>query len=52
MTLTLAVTDRTQRLWTDTNLPLSGPNSIIGHSLVIHDDNGPKARGDRLACVE
>ncbi|KAF0309801.1 Superoxide dismutase [Cu-Zn] [Amphibalanus amphitrite] len=44
--------NETRRLWTDTNLPLSGPNSIIGHSLVIHDDNGPKARGDRLACVE
>ncbi|XP_037076792.1 uncharacterized protein LOC119097959 [Pollicipes pollicipes] len=44
--------NETRRMWTDTNLPLSGASSIIGHSLVIHDDNGPRARGDRLACVE
>lgn len=39
-----------RRLWTDTLLPLSGSYSIVGRSLVIYDDNGPKARGERLAC--
>lgn len=32
------------------NLPLSGIHSIVGKSLVIYDENGPKARGNRLAC--
>ncbi|XP_065226507.1 uncharacterized protein Rsod [Planococcus citri] len=32
------------------NLPLTGHHSIIGKSLVIYDENGPKARGNRLAC--
>ena len=32
------------------NLPLSGLHSIVGKSLVIYDENGPKARGNRLAC--
>ncbi|XP_046993173.1 uncharacterized protein LOC124605492 isoform X1 [Schistocerca americana] len=40
----------TCRLYTDTHLPLSGPGSILGRSLVIYDDHGPKARGERLAC--
>ncbi|XP_066945953.1 uncharacterized protein Rsod [Macrobrachium rosenbergii] len=40
----------TQRLFTDTNLPLTGPQTIIGHSIVIHDDFAPKHRGDRMAC--
>ncbi|XP_047110560.1 uncharacterized protein LOC124787741 isoform X3 [Schistocerca piceifrons] len=40
----------TRRLYTDTHLPLSGPGSILGRSLVIYDDHGPKARGERLAC--
>jgi Cu/Zn superoxide dismutase len=37
--------------FTDLLLPLSGPASIIGRSLVIHDDHGPSVRGDRLACT-
>ncbi|XP_046653346.1 uncharacterized protein LOC124344000 [Daphnia pulicaria] len=41
----------TQRLFTDVNLPLSGPQSIIGRSVVIFDDNSPKQRGNRLACT-
>ena len=41
----------TQRLFTDINLPLSGPQSIVGRSLVILDDNSPKQRGNRLACT-
>lgn len=40
----------TRSMNTDTNLPLSGYNSIFGKSLVIYDDFGPKARGERLAC--
>ena len=40
----------TRKLFTDTVLSLSGPNSILGKSLVIYDDNGPRARGERLAC--
>lgn len=37
-------------IFTDKNLPLSGHASIFGKSLVIYDDFGPKARGERLAC--
>lgn len=37
-------------IFTDTGLPLSGYNSIFGKSLVIYDDFGPTARGERLAC--
>ncbi|BES96735.1 Copper/zinc superoxide dismutase (SODC) [Nesidiocoris tenuis] len=37
-------------LFTDDNIPLAGHNSIYEKSLVIYDDNGPQARGDRLAC--
>lgn len=37
-------------IYTDRMLPLSGHNSIFGKSVVIYDDFGPKARGERLAC--
>ncbi|KAJ1522963.1 hypothetical protein ONE63_002100 [Megalurothrips usitatus] len=40
----------TRRLYTDRFLPLSGAASVLGRSLVLFDDNGPKARGERLAC--
>ncbi|XP_008207466.1 uncharacterized protein LOC100124033 [Nasonia vitripennis] len=40
----------TRKLFTDTLLTLSGPTAIFGKSLVIYDDHGPKARGERLAC--
>lgn len=40
----------TRRLFTDMMLPLSGSHSLFGKSLVIYDDHGPVARGDRLAC--
>lgn len=40
----------TQRIMTDTNLPLSGPKTIVGHSIVVYDDHAPKHRGDRMAC--
>lgn len=37
-------------MFTDQDLPLSGTHNIMGKSLVIYDDNGPVARGERLAC--
>lgn len=40
------------KLFTDTNLPLAGTRSIWGQSVVIYDDFGPEARGERLACSE
>ncbi|XP_034178940.2 uncharacterized protein Rsod isoform X1 [Osmia lignaria lignaria] len=40
----------TRKLFTDTMIALSGPNNVLGKSLVIYDDHGPKARGERLAC--
>lgn len=40
----------TRKLFTDPLVTLTGPASIIGKSLVIYDDHGPKARGERLAC--
>uniref|UniRef100_A0A182WSI4 Superoxide dismutase copper/zinc binding domain-containing protein n=1 Tax=Anopheles quadriannulatus TaxID=34691 RepID=A0A182WSI4_ANOQN len=43
-------TEISRKMFIDVNLPLSGPASILGRSLVIFDDNGPKARGERLAC--
>ena len=39
-----------RKMFVDQNLPLSGPGSILGRSIVIYDDFGPKARGERLAC--
>lgn len=39
-----------RKMFTDVNLPLSGHNNILGKSLVIYDDFGPVARGERLAC--
>lgn len=40
----------TRRLFTDRFLPLSGAASVLGRSLVLFEDDGPKARGERLAC--
>ena len=39
------------KFFTDSNLPLSGPHSIVGRSILIHDDNAPEHRGDRMACT-
>jgi hypothetical protein len=39
-----------RKMWTDTFLPLTGHHSVLGKSLVLYDDFGPKARGERLAC--
>lgn len=35
--------------WIDLNLPLYGPNTIIGRSIVIHRDD---ATGSRLTCTD
>ncbi|CAG4945254.1 unnamed protein product [Parnassius apollo] len=40
----------TRRMFTDTSLPLTGKNSVMRRSLVIYDDHGPVARGERMAC--
>lgn len=39
-----------RKMFTEVNLPLSGHNNILGKSLVIYDDFGPVARGERLGC--
>ncbi|XP_050528218.1 uncharacterized protein LOC126898318 [Daktulosphaira vitifoliae] len=39
-----------RQMFVDEYLSLFGLHSIIGKSLVIYDDHGPRARGDRLAC--
>lgn len=39
-----------RKLITDTMLPLTGHNGILGKSFVLYDDHGPVARGERLAC--
>lgn len=40
-----------RRMFIDDNVPLIGRTSVIGKSLVIFADHGPKARGERLACA-
>lgn len=53
-TLTIAGSKKhiaiSRKMFTVPNLPLHGPNNVLGKSLVIYDDFGPKARGERLAC--
>ncbi|XP_038105826.1 uncharacterized protein LOC6051326 [Culex quinquefasciatus] len=39
-----------RKMFVDQNLPLGGYASVVGRSVVIFDDHGPKARGERLAC--
>lgn len=47
----IADSDRISRkFWTDPLVPLTGHLSVMGKSLVLYDDHGPKARGERLAC--
>lgn len=41
----------TRRLFTDTSVALAGKYSIMRKSLVIYDDHGPVARGERMACA-
>lgn len=43
--------EKKRKFYSDPFLPLSGPNSIIGRSVVIYDDNSPAQRGNRLACA-
>ncbi|RWS31303.1 uncharacterized protein B4U80_11343, partial [Leptotrombidium deliense] len=40
-----------KHFYSDILLPLSGPHSIIGRSIVIHDDHANKQRGNRMACA-
>ncbi len=42
---------RTVNFFTDSNLPLTGPYSIVGRSITIHDDFAPEHRGNRMACT-
>lgn len=48
---TIQRSDVSRRVLTDTNLPLQGHFSVIGHSIVINDKHAPKHRGDRMACT-
>ena len=41
----------TRAFFTDSNLPLSGEATIVGRSIVIHDDKAPEHRGNRMACT-
>ncbi|XP_075986340.1 superoxide dismutase family protein Rsod isoform X1 [Anticarsia gemmatalis] len=40
----------TRRLFTDSVISLAGKFAIMRKSLVIYDDHGPVARGERMAC--
>jgi len=44
------VIQESRKIFIDEHISLSGLNSIYGKSLVIFDDFGPTARGERLAC--
>lgn len=39
-----------RKLFTISDIPLSGNQKVLEKSVVIYDDYGPKARGNRLAC--
>ncbi|KOB69158.1 Superoxide dismutase (Cu-Zn), partial [Operophtera brumata] len=41
----------TRRLFTDTAIALSGMHSIMRKTLLIYDDHGPVARGERMAFL-
>ncbi|XP_032523297.2 uncharacterized protein LOC116774686 isoform X1 [Danaus plexippus] len=40
----------TRRLFSDPLLSLHGRRSVLRRSLVVYDDHGPLARGERMAC--
>lgn len=40
----------TRRLFTDPVVAIAGKFSLMKKSLVIYDDHGPVARGERMAC--
>lgn len=40
-----------KHFYTDLMIPLSSSASIIGKSLIVFDEKGPKQRGDRLGCT-
>lgn len=41
---------RSRVMHVDQQLALSGHHNVLGRSLVVYDDHGPEARGERLAC--
>ena len=43
--------NRRRLFYVDPYLPLSGPHSIVGRSLVVYDEQAPLQRGPRLACA-
>ena len=47
----IVTADKTRYVFSDRNLPLSGPHTILGHSIVIHDKLAPKHRGNRMGCA-
>ncbi|KAA0202127.1 Superoxide dismutase (Cu-Zn)-like protein [Hyalella azteca] len=49
---TIQRADVSRLVLTDTNLPLQGRFSIIGHSIVISDKHAPEHRGQRMACTK
>lgn len=50
LSLPVSPNNRERYFYTDPYLPLSGPHSILGRSLVIYDEFAPTQRGNRLAC--
>lgn len=50
LSLPQSLQNKTRFYYTDPYLPLSGPNSILGKSVVIYDETAPVQRGNRLAC--
>lgn len=50
LTLPISHLERERHFYTDLFLPLAGPNSILGRSVVIYDEQAPTQRGNRLAC--
>ncbi|XP_035258529.1 uncharacterized protein cusr [Anguilla anguilla] len=43
--------DKKQELYMDSNMPLSGPNSIVGRSVVIHYTNGSRMQCANISAV-
>lgn len=41
---------RSRVMRVDQQLALSGHHNVLGKALVVYDDHGPEARGERLAC--
>lgn len=50
LSLPVSHINRSRYYYTDLFLPITGPNSIVGKSVVIYDEASPVQRGNRLAC--